>query len=164
MAKTPKIANVRDRPKTAPNIQNRLQSTRANVRFVIAYAKPRMPEFVRTAQTESIKANMNDCQTHKLPNGGTIRVTRAVQPITMQTKPFNPHICGDHDDAEIKFAQRSCPVCAVQNLTGTRLALEQSDEQLRRAEQLLEELGYRRCNVAACNCDGYHQQTPEPEL
>ena len=49
-------------------------------------------------------------------------------------------------------------------LQKTQMELYETEKLLCRAESILEEFDFRRCDIAACNCNGYHKRTPEPEV
>lgn len=53
---------------------------------------------------------------------------------------------------------------ADKELAQVRADLYETEKRLRKADELLEGVGYRKCDVAACNCGGYHQQREEPEV
>jgi hypothetical protein len=38
--------------------------------------------------------------------------------------------------------------------------LYEAEQRLRKAEDILDRLGYRRCDIPACNCGGYHYHLP----
>lgn len=57
------------------------------------------------------------------------------------------------DTAELKSQLGHC-----------QAALYEDHSRLMKAEMILEDFGFRHCDIAACNCNGYHQQREEPEV
>ena len=49
-------------------------------------------------------------------------------------------------------------------LQKSQMDLYETEKLLRRAESILEEFDFRRCDIPACNCNSYHKQTQEPEV
>jgi len=50
--------------------------------------------------------------------------------------------------------------CDLQRLRLAEADIYELKKRLNKAEAILEDFGFRRCDIPACDCGGYHAPTP----